>query len=151
MAKGGDKNSLHSKVVQDYLKALPLDEKKQIENEMLFRRGNEKIGHDLDEIDSNHIADGNPHLVRNDDLLLLFKCECSDENCQIRVPLKLSKYREIHLDRSAFLIRPGHEVKPIEKVIEVHDTYSIVRKNNVTAEPKLNAKFNKTQVDNSQR
>lgn len=128
---------------------LPHDERKQIENEMLFRRANEKIGADLDAVDALHIADGNPHLVRDDDLILFFKCECSDENCNIRVPLKLSMYKKIHLDRSAFLIKPGHDVKPIEKVIEAHYTYCVVRKNNTTREPKLNAKFNNTTIDNS--
>lgn len=128
---------------------LPVEERKQIENEMLFRRVNEKIGFDLDQIDAQHIADGNPHLVRNDDFVLHFKCECSDEKCEVRVPLKLSRYKTIHLDRSAFLIKPNHEVKPIEKVIETHPTYCIVRKNNVTKEPSLKAKFNKTNLDNS--
>jgi uncharacterized protein (UPF0216 family) len=128
---------------------LPPEERKQIENEMLFRRANEKVGADLDDLDALHIADGHPHLVRNDDLLLNFKCECSDENCQVRVPMKLSQYREIHADRSAFIIKPKHEVKPIEKVIEVTDTYSVVRKNNVTPEPKPDADFNQTGLDNS--
>lgn len=130
---------------------LPPEERKQIENEMLFRRANEKVGDDLDELDANHIAEGNPHLVRSDDLVVYFKCECSDENCTVRVPMKLSRYKEIHLDRSAFIIRPNHDVKPIEKVIEATDTYSIVRKNNVTPEPRRNAKFNKTGLDNSER
>src|ERR1700761_4922481 len=109
---------------------LPLDERKQIENEMLFRRANEKIGTDLDDLDAMHVADGNPHLVRNDDLLLDFKCECSDENCKVRVPMKVSKYRKLHKDRSCFIIKPHHEVKPIKKVIEATDKYSVVRKNN---------------------
>jgi hypothetical protein len=128
---------------------LPPEERKQIENEMLFRRANEKIGADLDAIDALHISDGNPHLVRNDDLLLYFKCECSDENCQIRLPLRLSMYKTIHLDRSAFLIKPGHDVKPIEKVIETHYTYCVVRKNNTTTEPESEAPFNQTGLNNS--
>lgn len=135
-------------VITKYLTQLPTEERKQIENEMLFRRANEKIGRDLDIVDANHIADGNPQLVRSDDLLLHFKCECSDEKCQVRIELKLSKYRTIHLDRSAFIIRPGHEVQPIEKVIEEHPTFSIVRKNNVTAEPKMRAKLNITDINN---
>jgi uncharacterized protein (UPF0216 family) len=128
---------------------LPAAERKQIENEMLFRRANEKVGTDLDELDALHIADGNPHLVRNDDLLLNFKCECSDEKCEARIPMKLSLYKKLHVDRSSFIIRPKHEVKPIEKVVETTDTYSVVRKNNVTSEPKPGAEFNKTSLDNS--
>jgi hypothetical protein len=144
-----DPHALDPKIIKDILNKLPTEERRQIENEMLFRRANEKIGTDLDEIDANHVADGNHHLVRSDDLLLQFKCECSDEECTVRIPFKLSAYRKVHLDRSAFLIRPGHEVKPIEKVVETHSAYSIVRKNNVTAEPRMNAKFNKTIIDNT--
>ncbi len=128
---------------------LPSEERKQIENEMLFRRANEKVGSDLDDLDALHIADGNPHLVRDDDLLLNFKCECSDENCDARVPMKLSHYRKIHEDRSCFIVRPNHEVKPIEKVVETADTYSVVRKNNVTPEPRHGAEMNHTDIDNS--
>ena len=128
---------------------LPIEERKQIENEMLFRRANERVGSDLDEVDQFHISDGNPHLVRSDDLLLDFKCECSDENCSVRIPLELSKYRLIHLDRSAFIIKLNHEVKPIEEVIETTEQYSIVRKNNVTAEPHKDAQYNQTNIDNS--
>ena len=130
---------------------LPPDERKQIENEMLFRRANEKVGSDLDALDALHIADGNPHLVRDDDLLLNFRCECSDENCKVRIAMRLSEYRQLHLDRSTFIIKPHHEVKPIEKVIKVEKTYSVVRKNNVTDEPKPDADFNITGLDNSRR
>jgi hypothetical protein len=128
---------------------LPIEERKQIENEMLFRRANEKIGTDLDDLDAMHIADGNPHLVRNDDLLLNFKCECSDENCEVRIAMKLSVYRKLHVHRSDFIIKPHHEVRPIEKVIEVAETYSVVRKNHTTPDPKLDAGFNKTSLDNA--
>lgn len=128
---------------------LSTDERKQIENEMLFRRLNEKVGTDLDEIDAIHIADGNPHLVRTDDLLLDFKCECSDEKCSDRISVKLSVYRKIHLDRSAFIIKLHHEVNPIEKVIKTTKTYSVVRKNNVTHEPRADALFNDTDINNT--
>jgi hypothetical protein len=131
--------------------SLPAEERKQIENEMLFRRANEKVGTDLDALDALHIADGNPHLVRNDDLLLDFKCECSDENCEARVSMKLSRYKELHIDRSAFIIKPNHEVKPIEKVIEETEKYSVVRKNNVTPEPRQDMEFNNTGLDNSDK
>lgn len=130
---------------------LPAEERKQIENEMLFRRANEKVGTDLDALDALHIADGNPQLVRSDDVLLHFKCECSDENCEERISMKLSAYRKLHVERSTFIIRPHHEVKPIEKVIKATDTYSVVRKNNVTAEPKDGAHFNRTNLGNSKK
>ena len=55
---------------------IPIAERRQIENEMIFRRMNEKVGDDLDALDAMHIADDNIHLIRDELLFLLFKCEC---------------------------------------------------------------------------
>ena len=126
---------------------LPVSERRQIENQMIFRRANEKIGADLDAIDAMHIADGNPHMVRDADIKLHFQCECSDENCSIRIPMLLSKYKTIHKQRSTFIVVPDHEVERIEKVLEKADGYSVVKKNNITSEP--GADLNITTVDNS--
>ncbi len=60
-------------------------ERRQIENEMIFRRMNEKVGDDLGALDAMHIEDGNPQLIRDEDTLLMFKCECSDEECNERI------------------------------------------------------------------
>lgn len=127
--------------------SIEISERNQIENEMIFRRINEKIGTDLDVVDAMHVADKNPHLVRDDLIMLLFKCECSDENCEKRIPLRLSKYRELHLDRSTFIVRPRHQVESIENVILEEPEYSLVRKNHAIDEP--GDSLHKTTVDNS--
>jgi hypothetical protein len=126
---------------------MPLSERRQIENEMIFRRANEVVGDNLDEIDANHRNDGNPELVRNEDSLLHFKCECSDEDCDARIPIKLSVYQKIHENRDAFIIKLKHQVEAIEKVILTEDDYSVVEKNNSTAEP--GKMLNITTIDNS--
>ncbi len=126
---------------------LPVNEQRQIENEMIFRRANEKIGTGLDELDSMHREDGNPHLVRDDDEVLNFKCECSDENCIARIPIKLSVYKKIHENRDSFVVKLKHQVKSIEKVILSEANYSVVKKNNSTPEPG-NA-LNKTSINNT--
>ncbi len=126
---------------------LPIAEQRQIENEMIFRRANEKVGDNLDELDSFHVEDGDPHLVRDEDLLLQFKCECSDENCSARISLKLSTYQKIHIDRDSFIIKPKHQVEAIEEVILTEADYSVVKKNNSTAEP--GADLNVTPINNS--
>lgn len=115
--------------------SLPHAERKQIENEMIFRRINEKVGDDLGALDAMHIEDGNIHLIRDEDLLLQFKCECSDENCTVRIPLKLSEYQDIHVNRDTFIVRPNHQIDSIEKVLKVLPQYSVVLKNNSTSEP----------------
>jgi hypothetical protein len=122
-------------------------ERRQIENEMIFRRINEKVGDDLGALDAMHIEDGNVHLIRDEDLLLQFKCECSDENCTVRIPLRLSEYQDIHSNRDTFIVRPEHQVDPIEKVLKTFPTYNIVIKNNSTSEP--NNTLNVTSIDNS--
>ena len=121
-------------------------ERRQIENEMIFRRTNEKVGDDLSQLDAMHIEDGHIDLVRNEDLELQFKCECSDENCHGRIAMLLTKYQEIHTDRDTFIVLPDHEVDPIEKVLETTATYNVVKKNNSTSEP--SGELNITTVDN---
>ena len=124
-----------------------LSERRQIENEMIFRRANEAVGDNLDEIDANLREDGSPELVRNEDLLLHFKCECSDENCDARILIKLSVYQTIHENRDAFIIKPKHQVEAIEEVIVNEDSYSVVEKNNSIAEPGMI--LNITTIDNT--
>lgn len=127
---------------------MPLSERRQIENEMFYRRVNEKVGDDLDDLDAMHIEDNNPHLIRSDDISLHFKCECSDEDCVARIPVRLSVYRKIHENRDAFIIKLKHQVNEIEKVILTEENYSVVEKNNSTAEP--GNKLNVTTIDNSE-
>ncbi len=122
-------------------------ERRQIENEMIFRRVNEKVGDALDALDAMHIEDGNIDLLSDEDLLLQFRCECSDENCSARIPLLRSKYDEIHIDRRNFVILPDHQVDPIEVVIKKTGSYSVVKKNNVIPEP--SGSLNSTSIDNS--
>jgi hypothetical protein len=102
---------------------------------MIFRRANEKVGINLDKLNSIHIEEGDPQLVRSDDLLLHFICECSDEDCEARIPMKLSDYQKIHLNRGSFIIKPEHQVKAIEKVVLNKTNYNVVEKNNYTTEP----------------
>jgi len=126
---------------------ISLTERRQIENEMIFRRANEKVGTDLDTLDAMHMDDGNPELVSDDTLVLHFKCECSDENCDTRIPMKLHEYQKIHKNRDSFIIKLKHQVESIEKVILTKSNYNVVEKNNSTPEP--SATLNETSVDNS--
>lgn len=122
-------------------------ERRQIENEMIFRRANEVVGDALDDLDAMHIADDNPQFIRDTNLSLDFKCECSDENCDERISIKLTEYQKIHINRDTFVVKLDHEVDPIEQVISTGTDYSVVMKNNFTKEP--GTELNKTQIDNS--
>jgi hypothetical protein len=114
---------------------------------MIFRRGNEKISDDLDALDAMHIEDGDPHLVQDEDMILHFKCECSDEDCETRIPMSWSQYQSIHIDRNRFVVLPGHQVDLIETVLEKTPEYSVVLKNNSIPEPL--GPLNETLIDNS--
>ncbi|MBA3757886.1 hypothetical protein H0X09_03415 [Candidatus Saccharibacteria bacterium] len=125
---------------------MPIEERRQIENEMIFRRANEKVGDDLGAIDAMHVEDNNLHLIRDDDLVLHFKCECSDENCSSRIPIKLSEYQTIHSNRDTFIVLPNHQFDSIEKVLQTKREFSVVKKNKSTSEP--GNKLNTTTVTN---
>ncbi len=122
-------------------------ERRQVENEMIFRRRNEKVGDDLSALDAMLIDDGNRVLVHDEDLVLQFMCECSDENCTTRIPMPLSEYQEIHTDRDTFVVLPNHQVEAIEKVHKVTKNYSVVKKNVTIAEP--SGGLNDTPIDNA--
>ena len=122
-------------------------ERHQIENEMIFRRMNEKVGDELGELDAMHIEDNDIHLIRDADLVIHFKCECSDEDCAVRIPLNLVDYQTVHTDRDTFVVVPGHQVDPIETVLVRETKYSVVKKKNSTPEP--GKKLNVTDVDNA--
>ena len=122
-------------------------ERRQIENEMIFRRVNEKVGDDLGALDAQHIEEGHLDLIRDVDLNLDFKCECSDEDCDRRIPMLLTEYQQIHTDRNTFIVIPNHQVDPIEKVIKETPEYNVVKKNHSTPEP--SDVLNDTTINNS--
>ena len=122
-------------------------ERHQIENEMIFRRMNEKVGDDLGALDALHIERNDIFLVRDASLSIHFKCECSDENCDTRIPLTLAEFQAIHLNRDTFIVMPGHQVEPIETVIQKEKGYTVVKKKNST--PKPGKKLNNTTINNT--
>ena len=126
---------------------IPFSERRQIENEMIFRRVNETIGEDIKDLNEIHADENMPELIWDDAFLLNFKCECSDENCDQRIPIKLSVHKKIHKNRNAFIIKLKHQVESIEEVILTEDNYSVVEKNNSTPEP--NDTLKNTSIDNS--
>ena len=127
--------------------SIGVTERRQIENEMIFRGDNEKVGTELDEIDAMHVQDGNLDLVRDDGTVLHFKCECADENCNARVPIKLSVYQKIHVNRDSFIIKLKHQVQAIETILISEQDYCVVHKNNSTPEP--TGGLNTTTINNT--
>lgn len=125
---------------------IPLSVQRQIENEMIFRRKNEKVADGIEDVDATHMQYDEPELMWDDAIPIQFKCECADENCSQRISIKLSTYKEIHKDRKAFIVKPDHQVEDIEKVISKNKDYNIVQKNVLPAEPE--GPLNITSVQN---
>ncbi len=122
-------------------------EKRQIENEVIFRKSNEKVVDDLNSINKHNIKEGNPDLTIEDDQIIHFICECSDENCKVRIPISLKSYQQIHKNRKAFILKNDHAVKNIEKITKTKKSHIVVEKKRSISNP--GNKLNKTTVNNT--
>ena len=90
-------------------------------NEAVFREVNERIT----EITAD-LAEGAayPNLV--DGLI----CECSDPLCLERVgPLEVAAYEAVRSDPRRFIVAVGHQALDVEQVVEEHQAYAVVEKN----------------------
>ncbi len=102
--------------------------KRMADNEAVFRHYNERVRENFDEIIKLAHESGQDDLIRDDDTPLHFYCECSDENCQQRIPLKPSAYENIHKNRMRFILIPGHENTDIEQIIKRRLSHTVVEK-----------------------
>lgn len=105
-----------------------LSQKRMAENEVVFRRYNEKVQQGFEEVKQLAEETNQEHLLHKEDTPLHFYCECSDENCSKRIMLSPNAYSKIHRDRSQFVVIRGHETNIIEEVIRYEGEYCVVRK-----------------------
>jgi hypothetical protein len=64
----------------------------------------------------------------------VFLCECADVGCSERLAVDPTTYRRVREQPRLFLVRPGHEVPQIERVVELHRDFLIVEKTGAAAE-----------------
>jgi hypothetical protein len=83
-------------------------------NEAAFRRVNESLRA------STTLADS--------DRLFPFTCECGTLGCNMLVELTLPQYEAVRSHARRFFIVGGHEVLETERVVEVHERYTVVEK-----------------------
>ena len=83
-----------------------------VRSEPLFRAVNERIF----EIGANDAEE------------LEFLCECGDESCISTVVITVRDYERLRLDSSRFVVREGHELADIERVIDRTPEYLVVEK-----------------------
>lgn len=93
-----------------------VDERKRrlVENENLFREVNERI----EKLAATLHGPGP----------FGFLCECSNRDCERRVTLTLADYEAVRAQGDRFLVAPGHVLPDIERVVESHEEYEVVDK-----------------------
>lgn len=57
-----------------------------------------------------------------------FVCECGDATCTQQVKLELREYEAVRTNGRRFFTLPGHEARDVEHVVERHDRYQVVEK-----------------------
>lgn len=129
----------------------PLSKRRLAENQVIFRRRNEKVAKGLESLKQAAKSEGHDTIAQNIEQNmnepLHFYCECSDDNCHKRIVLKPSEYTQLHQNKSQFIILPGHEVPSIERVRQTSPNYVVVEKYQVP--PPAGDELNPTDVNNS--
>jgi hypothetical protein len=84
-------------------------------NEALFRSVNESVRATAERqgVDDHHYE---------------FMCECSSASCSQRIELTLAEYEGVRERGDQFALVAGHEDEQIERVVEHHGRYAVVRK-----------------------
>jgi hypothetical protein len=90
-----------------------LTKRRLAHNEQLFREINEA---------REHVSDA------PDETPLGFVCECSDRECTARIALTAADYQRIRKSPDRFIVRPGHEITEIERVVEERAGFDVVEK-----------------------
>jgi hypothetical protein len=81
--------------------------------EALFRDVNERIAETANRFASEDAS---------------FVCECADAACTDRVEATLDDYEDVRTDGAQFLLAKGHERREVERVVERHPRFNVVRK-----------------------
>lgn len=58
----------------------------------------------------------------------VFVCECGNFGCSATVELTITAYEKVRSRFDRFLVVPGHELPDIERVVERHEDYLVVTK-----------------------
>lgn len=92
-------------------------EERLAKNEALFRGVNERV-REL----KGELADESP------DTQIDFICECGRSDCVEQVQLTISEYEGVRAEPEHFLVKPGHELDDVERVILENGRYAVVEK-----------------------
>jgi hypothetical protein len=93
--------------------SMELSDERAARNEALFREVNEEVARLEQRLESQET---------------LFVCECARDTCVERVPLPMDVYEEVRSNPRRFIVKPGHELDAVERVVRADDGYVIVEK-----------------------
>jgi hypothetical protein len=91
----------------------PVDER-NTRNQVVFREVNE------------HIAELSGGWALAD--VSLFICECSDQECAVALEITAEEYERVRADGARFVVRAGHELPELERVVDGNSRFLIVEK-----------------------
>ena len=94
-----------------------------VRNQMLLREVNDRIAAIFGGADE--ISD---EIFVGEDSLTEFLCECSNGDCVETLSLSLLEYKGIRSSPNLFVLLPGHETAEVDRVVEAHATFSLVKK-----------------------
>jgi catechol 2,3-dioxygenase-like lactoylglutathione lyase family enzyme len=92
--------------------------RRKVRNEVLARGLNEKLESLVEQAEPEPVGH---HAVD-------FFCECSAAACTDRIRLTVACYDAIHEQRQDYIVRPGHQDREVERVVESEPGYLVVRK-----------------------
>lgn len=95
-------------------------EERLAENEILFRDVNERILELQSGSWESHEID--------------FMCECGDATCTAVLRLKPAEYEGLRSNPRQFGVLTGHQIEDVERVVETHPGYLVVKKHLETVE-----------------
>jgi hypothetical protein len=93
--------------------------RRQINNELKTRSHNQRVKKTLE----HHAPD-----EVQDELVVDFYCECSDDTCTERIPMTFQEYDELHNSPAKFVLAPGHQSPMVEKVVKADGERTVVKK-----------------------
>lgn len=106
----------------------PISERRLAENEVFFRQSNSKVVQGLKKLEQIAKEDGQHDMVAHIDVPIQFYCECSNEQCRQRITMKPSTYSDLHKNGKQFLLKPGHDIPKIERVVREEADYIVTEK-----------------------
>lgn len=119
----------------------------EADNQVVFRNLNEEIIEIRNELKETFDDDRVLQYDVEDNDMTSFVCECSDENCKMKLHLSLNDYERVHERDDTFSIANNHEVPEIEQITNKTPRYTVVKK---LETPRQTAtSLNQTDVDNS--